>query len=121
MQNDIAKLLLRLGFGGMMLTHGYPKMMKILRGDYSFGNPIGVGEEASLVLTVFSEVICAFLIVIGFKTKWAAIPLVITMIVAAFIVHGSDPLVEKEKAILHGIGFLAIYLLGAGKYSIDKK
>lgn len=114
-------LLLRIGFGGMMLTHGIPKLLKMLSGDFSFGDPIGIGEPASLVLAVLCEVLFPLLVIIGFKTRLSAIPVIITMAVAAFIVHGSDPLATKEKAILYLIGFIAIALLGAGKYSVDRK
>lgn len=114
-------LLLRIGFGGMMLTHGIPKLLKMLSGDFSFGDPIGIGEPASLVLAVLCEVLFPLLVIIGFKTRLSAVPVIITMAVAAFIVHGSDPLATKEKAILYLIGFIAIALLGAGKYSVDRK
>jgi putative oxidoreductase len=35
-------LLLRIGFSAAMLTHGYGKFMKVLAGDFSFGDPIGI-------------------------------------------------------------------------------
>jgi putative oxidoreductase len=114
-------LLLRVGFGGMMLTHGIPKLLKMISGDFSFGDPIGIGEPASLVLAVLGEVVFPVLVIIGYKTRISALPILITMIVAAFIVHAADPLATKEKAILYLIGFAAIAFLGAGKYSIDQK
>ena len=121
-QNHLAKLILRIGFGGFMLTHGIPKMMKLFAGgEIQFADPIGLGPTISLVLTVFAEVICAAMILVGFKTKWAAYPLIFTMIVAAFVVHADDPFGKKEFALLYAVGYLAISLLGAGKYSIDKK
>lgn len=118
---NLGLLLLRLGFGGMMLTHGIPKMMKMLSGDFSFGDPIGIGEPASLVLAVLGEVVFPILVIIGFKTRLSAIPVIITMAVAAFIVHAADPLGTKEMALLYLIGFIAIAVLGAGKYSVDRK
>lgn len=117
---DWAALLLRIVGGGFMLTHGIPKFMKVINGDFGFGNPIGIGEEASLILTVLAEFVCAILILVGYKTRWAAIPLIITMLVAAFIVHGSDPFGKKEMALIYLIIYSAIYALGPGKYSIDK-
>lgn len=119
--HNIGLLLLRIGFGGMMLTHGIPKLLKMISGDFSFGDPIGIGEPASLVLAVLGEVLFPILVIIGFKTRLATIPVIITMIVAAFVVHAADPLGTKETAILYLIGFVAIALLGAGKYSVDKK
>lgn len=118
---NLGLLLLRVGFGGMMLTHGIPKLLKMLSGDFSFGDPIGVGEPATLVLAVLCEVLFPILVIVGFKTRLSAIPVIITMAIAAFIVHAADPLGTKEKAILFLIGFIAIALLGAGKYSVDKK
>jgi len=116
--NDLALLLLRLGFGGMMLTHGIPKI-NMLSDPSSFGDPIGVGPTATLILALIGEVLAPILIIIGFKTKWAAIPAAITMFVAAVVVHMNDPLGVKEMALLYFFAFTAIFLAGAGKYSVD--
>jgi len=98
------------------------KLMQLLGGGtIQFPDPLHVGATASLILTVFAEFVCAAMIVVGFKTKWAAVPLVITMLVAAFIVHGADPIGKKEFALLYAIGFLCIGMFGAGKYSLDRK
>ena len=118
--NDLALLLLRLGFGGFMLTHGIPKL-NMLADPSSFGDPIGVGPTISLILALIGEVVAPILIIIGFKTKWAAIPAIITMGVAAFIVHAKDDLGTKEHALLFFIAFLVIFLAGPGKYSLDGK
>jgi len=120
-QLDISLLLLRVTFGGLMLiNHGWGKMMKFFGDDpIKFADPIGVGETASLALAVFAEVICAVLIVMGFLTRWAVIPLIITMLVAVFIVHISDPFKKMEMGILYLIPYVVIWMNGAGKYSID--
>jgi putative oxidoreductase len=119
---DIGKLILRLGFGGFMLTHGWPKMMKLFAGgEIQWADPIGLGPTISLILAVFAEVICAILLIVGYKSKWATIPLIITMLVAAFIVHADDPWGKKEFALLYALGYLAIAFLGSGKYSLDGK
>lgn len=121
MQNeDLGKLILRVGFGGLMLSHGIPKLLKLVNGDFSFADPIGLGPTLSLILTVFAEVLCPLLIIVGYKSKWAAIPVVITMLVASFIVHGGDPWGKKEFALVYATGFIAIGLLGSGKFSVDK-
>ena len=39
----------------------------------------------------------------------------------AFVVHLDDPFGRKEKAVLYLVGYMIIFLLGPGKYSIDKK
>lgn len=119
---DIGLALLRIGASAMLLTHGFPKFQKLIGGgEIEFGDPIGIGPVPSLFLAVLGEFICPLLIILGFKTRWAAIPPAITMAVAGFIVHSSDPFGKKEKALLFLLVFVVIVLLGPGKYSIDKK
>lgn len=115
---DIGLLILRLGFGGLMLTHGIPKL-EMLNDPSAFGDPIGVGPTLSLILCLIGEVLAPVLLIVGFKTKLAAIPAAITMAVAAFVVHGSDPLQNKEMALLYLVAFTALIFTGAGRYSID--
>lgn len=117
--NDLALLIVRVGFGGFMLTHGIPKI-SMLANPSDFADPIGVGATLSLILTLIGEVVAPILLIIGFKTKWAAIPAAITMFVAAFIVHAKDDLATKEHALLYLIAFVVLFLTGAGKYSVDK-
>jgi len=116
---DEALLLIRLGFGGFMLTHGIPKISK-LSNAAEFSDPLNIGGLPSLILCLIGEVLAPVLIIIGLKTKLATIPAAITMIVAAFIVHANDDLASKEHALLYLIAFVAIFLAGPGKFSIDR-
>jgi putative oxidoreductase len=121
LQNNLGLAFLRISASALMLTHGIPKFQKLLSGDLEFGDPLGLGGAPSLFLAIIGEFICPILVIIGFKTRWAAVPTAITMAVAAFIVHGADPFGVKEKALLFLTLFVTIILLGPGKYSIDKK
>ena len=123
LKHSLGLLLIRLSFGGIMcFQHGIPKLMKLLNGaPYKFADVFGLGTGLSLSLAVFSEVLCGFLLVIGLFTRWASVPLIVTMIIAAFLIHGSDPFGDKELAILYLIAYLCIFLLGPGKYSIDHR
>ncbi len=118
---DIGLAFFRIAVSAMMLTHGIPKFQKLIAGDFEFGDPIGIGATPSLFLAVIGEFICPILVIIGFKTRLSAIPVVITMAVAAFIAHGADPFGTKEKALLFLVAFITIALVGPGKFSIDKK
>lgn len=116
---DFSLLLIRIAAGGFMLTHGMTKMYKLMNGNFEFADPIGIGESASLVLTVFSEVICAFLILLGVLTRFAAIPLIITMVVIIFIVHSNDPFGDKELPYFYLFSYIILFILGSGKYAVD--
>ena len=117
--NNLALLILRVGFGGFLLTHGIPKFKYLFESPIKFADPIGLGDTATLILALIGEVVAPIFIIIGFKTKWAAILSAITMAVAAFIVHAKDDLGTKEHALLFLIAFVVIFLTGAGNYSID--
>ena len=120
--NNIALLLLRIAFAGSMLYgHGLSKFYRLIEGDLSFANPIGIGEAPTLILAVFSEFLAPLFILVGYKTKIFSFFPAATMFVAAFIVHLSDPFARKEKAILFLIGFIVIMMMGPGKYSVDRK
>lgn len=118
---DLGLLLVRLLSGGMMLTHGIPKIDRLLgEGPVKFADPFGLGPEISLVLVLFAEVACSILVMIGFKTRLATLPLMFTMLVAAFLIHGADPFGEKELPLLFLTVFGSILISGAGSYSVDR-
>jgi putative oxidoreductase len=112
-------LILRLSAGGFMLTHGYPKLQRLLTGELKFSDPLGLGPEVSLVLVVLAEIFCSILIMLGLGTRLATLPLIVAMSVAAFIAHGSDPFARKELALMYLVSFVVLLLNGGGKYSVD--
>jgi putative oxidoreductase len=119
---DLGLLVLRIGVAGLMLTHGVPKFLKFIGGDLSVvGDPIGIGTLLSTILVLVGELIAPVLIIIGIKTRFAAVASAITMAIAAFVVHGNDPIAKKELALLYLVGFVAIAFMGAGSISVDKK
>jgi putative oxidoreductase len=118
---DTSLAFLRITFSLLMMTHGWSKLERILEGNLNFGDPLGLGSTLSLYLVTFAELVAPIFIIIGFKTRIMSLVTAFTMAVAAFIVHGSDPLVKKELALLYFIGFLCVALMGAGRYSIDQR
>lgn len=119
--NSLASLLLRLGISTSMMTHGWPKFLKVINGDFAFADPIGLGPTVSLILTALAEFICGFFLIAGFKTRLAAIPPMVTMLVAIFIIHWDDPWKKIEFPLLYLIAYLTIFLLGSGRYSVDAR
>lgn len=116
----VAILLLRIGAACLVMTHGIPKLMRILEGNFGFGDPLGLGPAVSLFLVTFAEAICAFLVLIGLWTRLALIPLIINMIVIVFVAHADDPFGDKEIGLFFLITWIVLFLTGAGNYSLDK-
>jgi putative oxidoreductase len=116
--NSFALLLLRIVVGCFMMTHGIQKYWLLMEGK-EFADPIGIGSATSLWLAVFAELVCSALLIIGFATRIAVVPLLITMIVAVFIVHSADPFEKKEIGGLYLIIYVLLLITGGGKYSVD--
>jgi putative oxidoreductase len=135
--NSIGLLILRVGIGGFMLTHGWGKLQMLLAGKFAdFGDPIGLGSGPSLVLVTVAEFFAALLVMLGLATRFAAVFPVVAMGVAALIAHGNDPWTmgtaaqlfmagetkswsSKEPAFLYLIPFLALIFTGPGRFSLD--
>ena len=117
---DIALLVARLGIAALMLTHGIPKMMMLFSGTpVEFPAMMGMSPELSLGLAVFAEVFCSILLIAGFATRLAVVPLIITMLVAALIIHGTEPFVKQESSLQYLLVYVVLFFTGSGKYSID--
>ena len=102
-----------------MLTHGYGKMVKLFAGDFTFADPLGIGVELSLGLTVFAEIFCALFLLLGLFTRFVSIPLMITMIVAVFIVHAEHDFGKKELGLFYLASYFILFISGPGRFSID--
>lgn len=112
---------LRISIAALMLFgHGLPKLQNFSQIAGQFPDPLGVGSAASLGLVVFAEFFCALLVMLGVGTRLAAIPLIITMGMAFFVIHGADPFAAKELALIYFLAFIGIFLTGTGQYPVAK-
>ncbi len=119
MYTSIGLLILRLGVGGLMITHGWGKLANFGALASRFSDPLGLGSTVTLVLVVFAEFFCALLVILGAATRLAVIPLIINMSVIVFVVHADDPWQRQEFALLFLIPFLTLLFTGPGQFSID--
>jgi putative oxidoreductase len=119
---DLALLTVRLWFGLVLaLAHGQKKITdvgafaeSVARRGVPF--PELLGPAAAL-----SEFIGGLLLALGLLTRPAACFVLLTMLVAAFHVHGSDPFAKKELALCFAAAALALLVAGPGTYSLDER
>jgi putative oxidoreductase len=121
---DAALLLLRIWFGLSLLSlHGWGKLVNFADRSGRFADPFGIGSTASLALVVFAEVFCAALLVLGIFTRLAALITGFTMFMAFWAGHGArltGPNHGELSFIFLG-GFLALFLAGGGRFSVDAR
>jgi putative oxidoreductase len=121
---DIAKLLLRLVLGLLILLHGISK----IKGGPGF--VLDVVDKAGLpepfgYLVYVGEVVAPALVLVGLWTRAAALVIAVNMIVAVLLVHTGQLLQlapeggwALELQGLYLVVALAVALLGAGRYSV---
>lgn len=115
---DLGILLLRLGAGSMMMSHGITKLMNFSQMAETFYDPIGLGPKFALTLIILAEAGASMFVILGALTRLAVLPLMIGMIVAV-VSHGAFSFGASEMALLYLLIFTVILITGPGKYSVD--
>ena len=93
------------------MNHGIQKWTNFQELSAVFPDPLGVGSPLSLGLAIFGELACSMAFIIGFLYRLAMIPMVFTMAVAFFVIHGNDPFATKELAFVYLVVFILMYII----------
>lgn len=120
-------LILRLTLGLLMLLHGYAKIMSGVGGIEN--TLIDKGLPGFIAYGVYvGEVIAPLLMIVGFRTRLAALIFAFNMLVAALLAHPTDIFALTERGIysletlaLFLFGGLALFFTGGGKFAISTK
>ena len=123
--DDIAKLLLRLVVGGLMLFHGIAKLFNLQTLEFIKNQLQNIELHSVLAYGVYiGEIVAPILILFGIYTRFGGFLVFINMIFAIILVHGGDffTLTEHggwrlELQAFYLIGGLLIMLLGSGRYA----
>ena len=116
---NFSMLLLRLGLGGLMINHGYGKLVGFGEMLEMYTPKIGLGAKTELSLVVFAEFFCSVFLILGLFTRLSVLPLIIAMSVALFKAHDGHIFSDGEMAGLYLLGYFVILILGPGKISVD--
>lgn len=122
LSTDWAALILRVIFCGLLLyNHAFVKFALFRDNPESFPDPLGFGAAPSFYLVMFAEMICGALVMLGLFTRPALIPLIITMTVALLRIHWENEITDKELPLLYLAVYGAIFMLGPGRFSVDRR
>ncbi len=127
MEQDLGRLVLRLGVGGMLFLHGLAKI------EHGIG-PIAAAVHAHGLPAFFAwgvylgEVVGPILLALGIWARIGALLCAADMVVAVLLVHlgqlgqlghlGPTGGWAVELPALYFAGALAVVLLGAGRYAL---
>ena len=123
--NDIALLIGRILIAILFLIAAYNKF-KGLGGTTGYFTKLGIpGPSAMAPLVATAELAMGVLVLVGFKTRFAALAIAAFVVVAALIAHmnwaDGNQLNHFTKNLAIAGGALALFVAGAGSYSVDAR
>jgi putative oxidoreductase len=119
----VSQLVARVFLGHIFLLAGVSKI-SAYEGTQGYMDAMGV-PGVLLPLVILLEIAGGLMIIVGWKTKWAAIALAGFSVVAAAIFHNNFAdqmqMILFMKNIAIAGGFLLLSAHGAGAYSLDNR
>jgi putative oxidoreductase len=120
-------LILRISLGVLMLLHGIAKITGGVGGIEN--NLVDKGLPGFIAYGVYvGEVIAPLMMIVGFRTRLAALIFAFNMLVAALLVHPNDIFALTDRGIysletlaLFLFGGLALFFTGGGKFAVSSK
>jgi putative oxidoreductase len=126
--SDLAPLILRVVLGGLMIAHGY---LKLIGGPANFGRMLaGLGVPAPMFLgylVTYTELVGGALLVVGLLSRLVALALTADLVVALALVKVNIGLIAPhgmengaELCLAYISGFVFILFAGPGRFSLDR-
>jgi len=125
-KDDLAKLILRLTCGGILLFHGSHKIFHGIQHVEDMVTAAGLPEVVAYGNYV-GEFVAPLFLILGFKTRIAALVVAFNMLMSILIAHSDIMFLRNdfggwmiETNMLYLMTAVAIFFAGAGKYSLSK-
>jgi putative oxidoreductase len=103
----------------IIVVHGLRKLGIGVLEPENIPNPFHLPEAFNDTFVVLSTLFFPMLVLWGFCTRIAIIPILVVTITSYFILHSNNAGLLREISFLYSIAFSLILVLGAGKYSVD--
>lgn len=111
---------MRIFIGIMMLIHGIGNIINYQMIYETFPDPLHLGHNTSLLITIAVENICAVLLILGFLVRPAAIVLgILVAMVLVFEVYGTSLQYGELPFVYLGICVM-LTISGGMRYSLDR-
>ena len=119
------KLVGRIGLSAIFIMGGWSKITGFA-GMVAYAASMGVPfAELAIVIAIVVELIGGLMLLVGYKTKWAALAIAVFLVPVTFIFHGNFADQTQMMAFMKNFaifgGMLYVAAAGAGRYSLDEK
>ncbi|HEY4194794.1 MAG TPA: DoxX family protein [Mucilaginibacter sp.] len=118
--NNIALLGFRLLVAlELFRVHGLPKFS----GEHGVAevvpNPLHLPTKFNQFVATFSDTVVPFLIMLGFATRLAVLPVIGVTAIGYFVVHRKDSLPVRDVPYMYTVCFTFLAVTGPGTISLD--
>ena len=126
LNSEIAKLLLRVSLGSLILFHGIHKLIHGIGGVKSMVHSAGFPEFLAYGVYM-GELLAPIFIILGLYARLASAILGVNMLMAMFLAYGFSFSLSKygglamESPLLFFIMSLLVVLFGSGRYAVNSK
>ncbi len=113
-----APFALRVGLGGLFVIMG---LMKLMNPPQVVGMLEGMGFPGATFWTwvlILVELLCGAAVLVGFRLKYATVPLAIVMLVAIGVNLDNVGIALSNAALLSGL--VSLWLSGPGEWALSK-
>jgi putative oxidoreductase len=122
---DYAPLVARIILGVAFILHGYLKLSNMGQAVDMFAQ-FGLNPAAAFAwAAALAEFVGGLLVLVGFGTRYGALAILVTMLVATFKIHiglyHQNFIGGYELPLVYAFVALSLVLSGAGKFSIDNR
>ena len=125
MLNNLASLIGRAMMSAIFLKAGFDKAMTSEATITYFSKIALPNPPLAYGVTVAVELLGGLAILVGWKTKWAALILAFWCVATAMVAHyhpgDRGQMIHFMKNIGMAGGFLQLFVLGAGRFSVDRR
>ena len=129
---DFGLLLIRLMIGALMAFYGYEKLIhfnEMAASDFWSKNIsfLGMSGAVPLSLTIFAELFCSLLLILGLFSRFSLLVLgfcmayIFLVVFPMQILSKGDNGFEFNSAFTYFIIYMGLLFTGVGKYSLDAK
>jgi putative oxidoreductase len=125
-QEDIAKFLLRVTCGGLLLFHGTHKVFVEIQHVKDIVRNAGLPEVFAYG-NVIGEFIAPLLLIVGYRTRIAAALIAVNMLLSVLLAHADIAFSRNdfggwmiETNVLYMMTAVVIMFLGSGRYALTQ-
>ena len=103
----------------LIVVHGLKKVGIGVEQAELVPNPYHFAVGLNNFLAISANLFFPALVIFGFLTRLAIIPILAVTLSGYFVMHWNDSLLVKDVPFMYSLSYLFLLFIGPGKYSID--